>query len=117
LTIFTISLGGPTLSGLGPSGILSSRSFLQRLAEKTNGEFMMTLTAGGLDAIYRRIREVLESEALVSVVDDGPDSFRGKLDIRSRVAVCEVKVAKQRPEALAPFRAALEGALPALPAR
>jgi hypothetical protein len=116
LTVFSISLGAPTLSGIGPSGILSSRSFLERIAERTNGEYFSTLTADALPRIYRRIRDVLDSEATLSVVDPDPRATRASLEVRSRVAECSVKVATQSEHPF-PARAGIEGPPPALPQR
>lgn len=118
LTVFSISLGAPALSGVGPSGVLSSRGFLQRIAERTNGEFFSTLTTSDLSDIYRRIRDVLESEATLSVVDPDPETSRGGIQVRSRVAECDVKIAKDASRSgMSPSMAALEGPLPPLPYR
>jgi Mg-chelatase subunit ChlD len=118
LTVFSISLGSPSLGGMGPSGMLSSRSFLEKIAERTNGEYFATLSAGGLDRIYRRIRDVLDSEATLSVVDPGPEGTRGKLEVRSRVPECEVKIAREaRGPVAGPYQAAFDGAMPVLPYR
>jgi Mg-chelatase subunit ChlD len=92
LSVFTIGLALPYLYANMPPGTLSTKRFLQRIASKTNGKFFDVPTAAGVEEVYLRIREMLENEATLNVVDPDPDAEPGRLRVRSLNPACKVKV-------------------------
>ena len=96
LTIFTIGLALPPLVSQGPAGYNSSRSFMQRLARRTNGSFFDPPVGSRLAEVYRRIRQMLEDEAILTVVDPAPGAEPGRLKVSSTRPGCRVRVLKRR---------------------
>jgi len=92
LSVFTIGLALPYLQSHMPSGILSTKRFLQRIASKTNGKYFDVPTAAGVEEVYLRIRDMLENEATLNVVDPDPDAEPGRLEVKSLSPACKVKV-------------------------
>jgi Mg-chelatase subunit ChlD len=100
-TIFAIGLGLPPIT----RAFVSTRKFLQQLAMKTNGKFFDVPTIGTLDDTYRRIREILDNEAILTVVDPEPDAEPGKLRVVARGEGCKARVLRDDAEATsAPLR-------------
>ena len=83
LSVFSIGLGLPQIQSSGPSGLNSSKRFLQRLSAATNGKFFDVPTGGRLDRVYTRIREMLDNEAILTVTDPRPEAKPGTLTVRS----------------------------------
>jgi len=96
LTVFAIGFNLPMMSSGAPPGRNSIRRFLHRLAYSTNGKFFQVHTAGRLDDAYLRIDEMLNSEAIVRVVDPDPTDEPGKLKISARKAGCKVQIFRTR---------------------
>lgn len=118
LAIFTIGLGVPPIDTFGPSGMASTKSFLQTLARGADGSYFDAPTASRLDGIYRRIREMLDNEATLTVVDPDPEAEPGAIRVSSRKAGCQVRVLGGRERRRQdPQGGAVPGPLPPLPAR
>ena len=106
LSVFSIGLGlpytqrfaagGPTwwMSPPGKSrGVNSTKRFLQRLATRTNGRFFDVDASSKLERVFLRVREMLENEGTLSVVDPEPDAADpGRLKVSSRNSDCSVLV-------------------------
>lgn len=92
VTVFTVGLELPAITAAGPPGLLSTRKFLQRLASKTDGRFFDVPTASGLDRAYRRIRDLLDGEAVLGVVDPDPAAEPGAVRVSSSRDGCRVRV-------------------------
>jgi hypothetical protein len=91
LTIFAIGFDPPPLVGAGaPSGHNSIRGFLQRLARRTSGRYFEVPTGPQLERIYLRIREILDSEAVLTVIDPSPEEEAGVPRVRARDRACRV---------------------------
>jgi hypothetical protein len=90
LTIFTIGVRIPEIRA-GVPGLGTTKRFLQRLARNTHGEFFDAPTAGRLAGAFRRIREMLESEVTLTVVDPDPDTDPGKIRVASLETGCRVQ--------------------------
>lgn len=91
LTVFTVGLALPPLSSSGPAGLSSTRSFLQRIAEETNGEFYEASVSSQLDGIYRDVRERLASEHEVWVADPDPYAETTEVRVRSTDPRCRIE--------------------------
>ena len=115
LMIFPIGFNLPELAGSGPAGYGSIRHFLQRLAHRTNGGYIVAPTGSRLDAAYRRIREMLDSEAVLRVEDPDPHAEPGQLRVSSRKSGCRVDVLSPGEPAEDPSLRALERPFPELP--
>ncbi len=100
ITVFTVGLALPPLIQGGPPGFLTIRRFLQRLAARTNGEFFDSPTRSRLPEIYRKIREMLDNEAVLTVFDPDPELGPPKLVVKSRRGDCKVQVFR-KPRAIA----------------
>jgi len=94
-TIFAIGLGLPPIT----RAFVSTRKFLQQLAMKTNGKFFDVPTTATLDDTYRRIREILDNEAILTVVDPEPDAEPGKVGVAARGEGCKARVLRDDREA------------------
>jgi hypothetical protein len=106
LSVFSIGLGlpytqmfaarSPTwwVSPPGKSrGVNSTKRFLQRLATRTNGRFFDVDASSKLERVFLRVREMLENEGTLSVVDPEPDAADpGRLKVSSRNSDCSVLV-------------------------
>jgi len=90
LMVFTIGLQVPEVLACGPPLMGSSRSFLQRLALKTHGKYFEAPTPSLLAGVFRRIREMLDNEAILDVLDPRPDLEPGKLKVSSRRKGCKI---------------------------
>jgi Mg-chelatase subunit ChlD len=90
LMIFTIGLQLPPLVSNAPAGYNSTRSLLQRLATRTHGKYFEAPTPSRLAPAYKRIRELLDNEAILDVIDPDPDAEPGKLDVGSARRGCAV---------------------------
>ena len=98
LTIFVIGLALPPISRFGSSGLISSRRFLYRLAARSNGAFFNVPTGSRLNRVYRRIRDMLENEATLSIDDPDPDAKPGRVKVSSRTLGCRVTVFREGKE-------------------
>jgi Mg-chelatase subunit ChlD len=96
LRVFTIGLALPPLVSAAPAGFNSTRSFLQRLAERTGGEFFDAPRPHGLEQVYGTIRALVESEAILNVVDPNPTLPPGRLEVRSNRKDCRIEVLERR---------------------
>jgi Mg-chelatase subunit ChlD len=94
LSVFTIGLALPYLQSRMAPGTLSTKRFLQRIASKTNGKYFDVPTAAGVEEVYLRIRDMLENEATLNVVDPDPEAEPGQLKVSSRSPACKIKVFK-----------------------
>ena len=94
LTVFTIGFNLPELSGSGPSGFASIRHFLGRLADRTNGAYVVAPTGSRLDDAYRRIREMLDSEAVLRVEDPDPGAESERPSVSSRRSGCPSRASR-----------------------
>jgi Mg-chelatase subunit ChlD len=90
LMIFTIGLQLPPMVSNAPPGFNSTRGFLQRLAQQTHGKYFEAPTPSLLDGVYRRIREMLDTEAILDVLDPEPDAEPGNLRVTSDTLGCKV---------------------------
>ena len=90
LMIFTIGLQLPPILSCAPAGFNSTRSFLQRLAQRTRGKYFEAPTPSRLEPVYRRIREMLDNEAILDVLDPDPQAEPGKLRVSSRRNGCAI---------------------------
>ncbi len=107
ITVFTVGLELPPLMKGGPPGFLTIRRFLQRLAARTNGEFFDSPTRSRLPGIYRRIREMLDNEAVLTVFDPDPEFGPPKLVVKSRRGDCKIQVFREPKEISIPDRTPL----------
>jgi hypothetical protein len=115
LTIFPIGFDLPALVSSGPSGLASIRHYLQNLAERTDGSYLVAPTASRVDAAYRRIREMLDSEAVLRVLDPDPTAKAGKLSVSSKEPGCRVEMLRSQETIEAPSLRALVRPWPELP--
>lgn len=91
LVVFSIGYQLPEIQA-GSPGASSARRFLQNLARRTGGAFFDVPTASRLDRAYRRIRQMLASEATLTLNDPLPEALDGRIKVRSMLPACEVKV-------------------------
>jgi len=92
LTIFTIGLALPPITRSSPSGQVTAKKFLQRLSGRTGGKFFDAPTPSRLERVYRRIREQLDNEAILSVVDVDSEAEPGKVRVGAVGYGCKVRV-------------------------
>jgi len=90
LTIFVVAL--PLPPGVWPG----DHPFLKRLTRRTHGRFFDVPTSGGLEDIFLRIREILDSEATLTFVDPDPEAEPGRVRVSSKLAGCKVKIIDPR---------------------
>jgi len=90
LTVFAVGLGLPQLNTR--SGNISTRTFLQRLAERTNGKFFNVPTGSRLEPTFRRVRAMLDDEAQLSFLDPNPELPPGKVRVRSLDSRCRASL-------------------------
>lgn len=76
VTIFTVGVSLPHIRAGGP-GPATPKKFLQKLAARTNGKFFDVPTASQLERAYLRIRELLDNEWILTVLDRRPDQGGG----------------------------------------
>jgi len=90
LITFTIGLDMPFFSrGLIP-GVASSKRFMQRLAARTNGQWLDHPTGFRLQKAFEKVRDMLEAEAVLTFVDPHPDAEPGKVKVSSTNRACKV---------------------------
>ncbi len=111
LTVFTIGFNLPQI-GSSQGGI---RKFLWRLAERTNGRYFLTPAGTNLDRVYRRIREMVDNEATLQVLDPDPDAAPGRPRISSTLAGCRIRVFRERTLEEDPWLEPIRGPAPELP--
>jgi len=106
VSVFSIGLGLPYAQRIaargsawwmsppgGSRGVNSTKRFLQRLATRTNGRFFEVDAGSKLERVFLRVREMLENEGTLSVVDPEPDAADpGRLKVSSRNSDCNVLV-------------------------
>jgi hypothetical protein len=92
LTIFTIGLALPPITRSGPSGQVTAKKFLQRLSGRTGGKFFDAPTPSRLERVYREIREQLDNEAMLSVVDVDSEAEPGRVRVGAVGYGCKVRV-------------------------
>lgn len=97
LTVFTIGVGLRTQEGVKPT-----RQLLRRLAETTDGEFFDVAEGQSLAKVFASIRDTLEKEAFVTVVDPDPRARRGSYRIRSKRPNCDIHILGRPPAEAAP---------------
>jgi Mg-chelatase subunit ChlD len=85
LTIFTIGIGLRLADVEG-----STKRLLQRLARASNGKFFEIVEGSSLQDVFFEIRDILESEATVSVVDPSPTAKPGWMHVQSSDPDCRV---------------------------
>jgi hypothetical protein len=118
LSVFSIGLTLPYAARGRPAGINSVKKYLYQLANRTNGKFFDVPVGSRLDNVYLRIREMLENEATLTVVDPDTEAPPGKIKVSSRNRRCKITVFKHRRSGeLDPSRQPIEGAPPELPVR
>jgi len=92
LTIFAVGLGLPPPGSAGAPALLSAAKFLQQLAARTQGAFLAAPTTSQLGPAGRRIRELLDDELTLSVIDPDPDAEPGRLRVELARSGCTVRV-------------------------
>jgi hypothetical protein len=93
LTLFTIGIGLRT-----DQGEKTTRQLLQRLAEAADGEFFDAAAGESLRKVFARIRDVLENERILTVVDPKPWARPGKVNVRSRRKNCTIRMLREDEE-------------------
>jgi len=114
LSIFSIGLTLPTISDRGRSGV---KKYLYRLSNRTNGKFFDVPVGSRLDKVYLRIREMLENEADLTIVDPDTEAPPGRVKVSSRNPDCRIKVFKTRAASDDPSQRPIEESAPELPTR
>jgi hypothetical protein len=114
LSIFSIGLTLPSISDRGPPGV---KKYLYRLSNRTNGKFFDVPVGSRLDKAYLRIREMLENEADLTIVDPDTEAPPGKIRVSSRNPSCKVKIFRERAVSDHPSVRPIEEPPPALPVR
>jgi len=88
--VFTIGLDTPFFSRGMRAGVASSKRFMQRLAQRSNGKYFDRPTGYQLDQTFLEIRSILATEAVLSLLDPDPDVEPGKIKVSSRDSACHV---------------------------
>ncbi len=88
LIVFTIGLKVPQISRSLPS----TKRFLQRLAQRTDGKYFDAPRASRLDRVFRRIRQALDNEAVLTFTDPDPSAEPGRVRVSTPVDGCRVRV-------------------------
>ena len=83
LTMFAIGIGGRSKD---------VREMLKRVAESTFGTYFDVDRADELSAVFDEIRGILETEAILSIVDPDPTAGSGGVRVTSKNKVCNVIV-------------------------
>ncbi len=83
LTVFAIGIGQRSES---------VREMLRRLAASTFGTYFDVEDADELTAVFDKIREILEAEATLTIVDPDPKAGPGEVHVKSKKGACEVIV-------------------------
>jgi Mg-chelatase subunit ChlD len=112
LSIFTI---GFNLPGIGRSRQGGIRKFLWRLAARTNGRYFLVPAGSNLKRVYRRIREMIDNEATLTVFDPDPDTEAGKPKVSSTKDGCRIQVFQGRAVEEDPWSEPIRGSAPELP--
>jgi len=110
LTLFTIGLNLPAIGRQG--GI---RKYLGRLAARTNGRYFLVPAGTNLQRVYRRIREMLDNEATLTVFDPEPNTAPGKLRVSSSKDGCRIQVLRERDAEQDPWSEPIREPAPELP--
>jgi Mg-chelatase subunit ChlD len=98
LIAFTLGIDIPFFSRGMPSGMASSKRFLQRLAARTNGRYFNQPTGYRLNKAFKTIRALLDSEAVLTFADPDPEAAEGRIDVSSKHPDCKVKTYRSQPE-------------------
>ena len=112
LSVFTIGFNLPEIGRSREGGI---RKFLWRLAARTNGRYFLVPAGTNLQRVYRRIREMVDNEATLTVFDPDPDAEAGKPRVSSTKDGCRIQVFQGREIAEDPWSEPIRGAIPELP--
>ena len=103
LTVFTIGVG---LEGGGNAeqleAIREARHTLSQLAESTGGEFIRMRARDDISSVFRRVHELLDREAVISLSGFAEDPGKASVSVKSRRGRCKVSV-------VGPAALALEG--------
>ncbi len=83
LTVFAIGIGQRSER---------VREMLRRIASSTFGTYFDVARADELGAVFHKIREILEAEATLSIVDPDPNAGPGEVQVKSKKGACEVLV-------------------------
>ncbi len=97
VTLFAIGYQLPVTPRNGSAGGISARSFLGDVAWRTNGKFFEVPTRSRLSPAFADIRAMLNSEAVLTVIDSAPDEeTEGKISVKAPSAPCSVHVFQPR---------------------
>ena len=96
LTVFTVGLGLRTDEGVKPT-----RQLLRRLPQATHGRFFDVAAGESLGKVFATIRDILDSEAILTVVDPDPRADRDRIRVESRNKNCRITVLDVSTEELA----------------
>jgi Mg-chelatase subunit ChlD len=99
LIAFTMGIDVPFFSKGMPSGMASSKRFLQRLAARTNGRYFEQPTGYRLNKAFKKIRALLDSEAVLTFADPDPEAEaeEGRVRVSSKHPACTVKTYRSSP--------------------
>jgi len=87
MTVFTIGLGLKTDQGVKPT-----RELMRDLAESTHGKYFEVTEGENLKKVFSEIRDILENEAILTVVDPDSQGRRHRIRVESRDRSCRVKI-------------------------
>jgi Mg-chelatase subunit ChlD len=87
LTVFTVGIG----LRMAQAGS-DTRMFLKELAASTNGRFFDIDGVEGLEDVFGKIRDILGTEAILTVVDPQPESDPGRLLVQPLKSGCLARV-------------------------
>jgi len=90
LIAFTMGIDVPFLSRNLPPGVASSKRFLQRLADRTDGRYFDQPTGFRLSGAFDEIRALLDAEAVLTLADPEPEAAPGRIRVASRDPACRV---------------------------
>jgi Mg-chelatase subunit ChlD len=90
MALFTIGYAMPEVAHAGHRG--SPKRLLQRLAYRSGGKYFDVPVGSQVSGVYTRVRQLLEAEAVLTVVDPQPDLAPGRLKVRSAVESCRVEI-------------------------
>jgi hypothetical protein len=90
LTVFTIGVGSRKGHTDTPP-----KELLQELAASTNGEFFDVAEGKSLAKVFATIRDILENEAVITVVDPKPAGKPGQVVVRSKNPNCRIKMLRK----------------------
>jgi VWFA-related protein len=91
LTVFTIGVGLHKGDDVKPT-----RQSLRQLAETTDGEFFDVAEGASLAKVFGRIRDILENEAVLTIVDPDPRRKEAaRINVRSKNVNCKVRMLRR----------------------